>query len=233
MSNESEHSIARLTVGSERFEILINPEKAWLFKQGAKVDVKEIMINDVIYKDAKKGLRASREALQKTFKTLDPYEIGKIIILRGEIQLTAKQRKELIENKRRQIIAFISRNCVDSKTGLPIPPTRVEVLLNEVKVSIDPFKDAEEQALEIIKALKAKIPIKMSKVVLEVKASSQHASKVYSLLPRYGEVLKSQWLADGSWKGEVEVPAGVQLELIDKLNKMTQGNIEVKVVSKS
>lgn len=233
MSSESEHSIARLVVGSEKFEILINPEKAWQLKQGAKVDVKEAMINDVVYKDARKGLRASREALQKAFKTLDPYEIGKIIILRGEIQLTAKQRKELIENKRKQIVTFISRNCVDSKTGLPIPPTRVEVLLNEVKVSIDPFKDAEEQALEIIKALKAKVPIKISKVVLEVKVSPQHASKVYSLLPRYGEVLKGQWLADGSWKGEVEIPAGVQLELIDKLNKLTQGSVEVKVISKS
>ncbi|MEM0232686.1 MAG: ribosome assembly factor SBDS [Candidatus Nezhaarchaeales archaeon] len=233
MSSESEHSIARLVVGSEKFEILINPEKAWQLKQGAKVDVKEVMINDVIYKDARKGLRASREALQKNFRTLDPYEIGKVIVLRGEIQLTAKQRRELIENKRKQIITFISRNCVDSKTGLPIPPTRVEVLLNEVKVSIDPFKDAEEQALEVIKALKAKIPIKISKIVLEVKAPPQHASKVCSLLPRYGEILRSQWLTDGSWKGEVEVPAGIQLELIDRLNKVTQGGVEVKVISKS
>jgi ribosome maturation protein SDO1 len=230
--SESEHSIARLILGSERFEILIDPEKAWQMKQGVKVDIREAMISDVIYKDARKGLRASREALQKAFKTLDPYEIGKIIIQRGEIQLTARQRKELIENKRKQIISYISRNCVDSKTGLPLPPSRVELLLNEVKVPIDPFKDAKEQALEIIKALKAKIPIRISKTLLEIKASPQHASKVYSLLPRYGEVLKSQWLEDGSWKGEVEVPAGLQLELVDKLNKITQGSIEIKVSSK-
>ena len=233
MSGESEHSIARLVVGSERFEILVNPEKAWQMKQGAKIDIKEVMINNVIYKDARKGLRASREALQKVFKTTDPYEVGKNIILRGEIQLTAKQRKELIENKRKQIITFISRNCVDAKTGLPIPPTRVELLLNEARVSIDPFKDVEEQALEIIKVLRTKIPIKISKVVLEIKAPPQYASRVCSLMPRYGEVLKSQWLNDGSWKGEVEIPAGLQLELLDKLNKMTHGNVEVKTISKS
>jgi ribosome maturation protein SDO1 len=230
--SKSEHSLARLVLGSEKFEILIDPEKAWQMKQGVKVDIQEAMISNVIYKDAKKGLRASREALQKAFKTLDPYEIGKIIIQRGEIQLTAKQRKELIESKRKQIIAYISRNCVDSKTGLPLPPARVELLLNEAKVSIDPFKDAKEQAVEIIKVLRTKIPIKVSKTLLEIRASPQHASKVYPLLPRYGEVLKSQWLEDGSWKGEVEVPAGLQLELIDKLNKMTLGNIEIKVVSK-
>jgi len=233
MSSESEHSIARLVIGSERFEILVNPEKAWQMKQGAKIDIKEVMINNVIYKDAKKGLRASREVLQKIFKTADPYEVGKNIILRGEIQLTAKQRKELIESKRKQIITFISKNCVDAKTELPIPPTRVELLLNETKVSIDPFKDAEEQALEIIKILRAKIPIKISKVVLEVKAPPQYASKVCSLVPRYGEILKSQWLNDGSWRGEVELPAGLQFELLDKLNKITHGNIEVKTVSKS
>jgi len=231
--SESEHSIARLVLGSEKFEILIDPEKAWQMKQGAKIDIREVMMSDVIYKDAKKGLRASREVLQKAFKSLDPYEIGKIIIQRGEIQLTAKQRKELIESKRKQIVAYISRNCVDSKTGLPLPPTRVELLLDEAKVSIDPFKDAKEQALEIIKILRTKIPIKISKTLLEIRAPSQHASKVYSLVPRYGEVLKSQWLEDGSWRGEVEVPAGLQLELIDRLNKVTHGNIEIKVVCKS
>jgi len=230
--SKSEHSIARLVLGPEKFEIFIDPEKAWQIKQGARVDIREAMISDVIYKDAKKGLRASREALQKAFKTLDPYEIGKIIIQRGEIQLTAKQRKELIESKRKQIVAYISKNCIDSKTGLPLPPTRVELLLDEAKVPIDPFKDAKEQALEIIKVLRTKIPIKISKTLLEIRAFPQHASKVYSLVPRYGEVLKSQWLEDGSWKGEVEVPAGLQLELIDKLNAMTQGNIEIKVISK-
>ncbi|MEM4576826.1 MAG: ribosome assembly factor SBDS [Candidatus Nezhaarchaeales archaeon] len=233
MGSESEHSVARLVLGSERFEILINPEKAWQLKQGAKVDIREAMISDVIYKDARKGLKASRDVLQKAFKTLDPYEIGKTIILRGEIQLTAKQRKELIESKRRQIINFISRNCVDSKTGLPIPPTRVELLLNDAKVSIDPFRDAEEQALEVIKVLRKVIPIKISKVVLELKAPRQYASKVYALIPRYGEILKSNWLEDGSWKGEIEIPAGLQLELLDKLNKMTQGDVEVRTVSKS
>ncbi|MCS7140049.1 MAG: ribosome assembly factor SBDS [Candidatus Nezhaarchaeota archaeon] len=233
MSGESEHSIARLVVGAERFEVLVNPEKAWQLKQGVKIDIKEVMINDVVYKDAKKGLRASKEVLQKFFKTIDPYEVGKSIVLRGEIQLTARQRKEMIESKRKQIITFISRNCVDAKTGLPLPPTRVELLLNETRISIDPFRDAEEQALEVIKLLRAKAPIKLSKVLLEIKASPQYASKVYSLVPRYGDILKSQWLSDGSWKGEVEVPAGLQLEFIDKLNKMTHGDIEVKIVSKS
>ena len=140
MSGESEHSIARLVVGSEKFEILVNPERAWQMKQGSKIDIREVMINDVIYRDAKKGIRASRDTIQKVFKTTDPYEVGKQIILRGEIQLTAKQRKDLIESKRKQIITFISRNCIDAKTGLPIPPTRVEILMNEVGVSIDPFQ---------------------------------------------------------------------------------------------
>ncbi|MDI9619863.1 MAG: ribosome assembly factor SBDS [Candidatus Nezhaarchaeota archaeon] len=233
MSNENEYSIARLALGSERFEILVNPEKAWQMKQGAKVEVKDAMINDIIYKDAKKGLRASKDVLQKFFKTLDPYEVGRQIIMRGEIQLTTQQRRELVENKRRQIITFIARNCVDAKTGLPIPPTRVENLLNEVRISIDPFKDSEAQALEVIKLLKTKIPIKISKVMLEVKAPSQYANKVYSLLPRYGEVLRSQWLNDGSWRGEVEIPAGLQLELLDKINKITHGGVEVKVTGKS
>ena len=231
MSGEGEHSIARLSIGAERFEILVNPELAWQLKQGAKVDVKDVMISGVIYKDARKGLRASREALLKVFKTTDPWEIGRTIIMRGDIQLTAKQRKELIENKRRQIITFISRNCVDSKSGLPIPPKRVEILLEEIRASIDPFKDAEEQALEVIKALRSKIPIKIAKVLLELKVPPRYAGRVYQVVSKYGSILKSQWLGDGSWKGEIEIPAGLRVEFLEKVNQMTRGDVEVKIVS--
>ncbi|MFC2136136.1 SBDS family ribosome assembly factor, partial [Bacteroidota bacterium] len=46
-----------------------------------------------------------------------------------------------------------------------------------------------------------------------------------------GEIKKEQWMNDGSWFAVVEIPAGLQNEFFDELNKETHGNIETKIIS--
>jgi len=43
-------------------------------------------------------------------------------------------------------------------------------------------------------------------------------------------VKKSNWLADGTLIAEIEIPAGAQQDVIDKLNSITKGEIEVRVI---
>jgi len=223
--------VARLTVGKEKFEVLVDPDLAWKLRKGKDIDIKSVLITELIYRDVGKGLKASREELLKAFKTDDALKVAEQIIRKGELQLTAQQRKELIEMKRRQIIDFISRNCVDPKTNLPHPPLRIENALNEAKVSINPFEDAEAQALEAIKALKAILPLKIAQAVLEVRIPPPYAGKAYAMVSKMGSIKRSEWLGDGSWKGEVELPAGLQPSLIDKLNSLTKGSAQVKLLS--
>lgn len=78
-----------------------------------------MVVSDTIYKDVKKGLKASPSSLKKVFGTTDFETISREIILKGEIPITAEQRKEMLEAKRKQIIDFIHRNAVDPKTNLP------------------------------------------------------------------------------------------------------------------
>lgn len=225
--------VARLAVGKERFEVLVRPEPAWKLKKGGKVDIKEVLIVNAVFRDVGKGLKASREELLRAFKTDDPEKVAEQIIRRGELQLSSEQRKELIESKKRQIIDFIVRNCVDPRTNLPHPPLRIENALAEAGVPINPFEDVEAQAVEVIKALRPILPLKVARAVLEVKIPAAYAKKAYPLVSKMGEVKRSEWLGDGSWRGEVEVPAGLQLSLIDKLNSLTKGEAQVKVLSVS
>ena len=39
-----------------------------------------------------------------------------------------------------------------------------------------------------------------------------------------------QWLGDGSWSAILEIPAGVQTELYQKLNARTKGTAETALV---
>jgi ribosome maturation protein SDO1 len=224
--------VARLSVHGEHFEILVDPDLAWEFKNGKDVNFKDLLVSEIVYKDARKGEKASDESLVKNFGTADIKAVASAIIKKGELQLTTEQRRQMVENKRKQIVAFIARNCVDPQTGTPHPPLRIENAMDNVRINIDPFKPVEEQAQEVIKALRATLPLKISQVSMVVQVGKENAGKVKNYLTKTGNVVKSDWLSDGSWKGEVVVPAGMQQMIIDRLNELTRGNIEVNIIKK-
>lgn len=229
MTKKEEYVIARYEHGGERFEILVKPKEASELKSGKSISLSDVVVSDEIFKDVKKGLKASPSSLKKVFGTTDFEEIARQIILKGEIQVTAEQRKEMIENKKKQVIDYISRNAIDPKTHLPIPRTRIEMAMEQARVQIDPNKDIEGQALQIIKEIAKIIPIKVAKALIEIKVDPKYSARVKSQLHNLGEVKKTNWLSDGTLIAELEIPAGMQQEVIDKLNSLTKGEVEVKI----
>ncbi len=228
---EHEPVVARLEVAGRKFEVLVNPDLAFEYKQGKQVNLEEMVISDAVYTDLRRGLRASPELLRRVFGTDDVVRVAAEIVRRGELQLTAEQRRRLIEAKKRQIINYIARSAVDPRTKLPIPPSRIEAAMEEAGVGVDLYKSVEEQAVEIVKKISRIIPIKLARALLRVVVPPEYAGRVYSQIQRLGEVKSVDWRTDGSLVAEIEIPAGLQQEVIDKLNKLTQGNVEVKVVA--
>ena len=220
--------IARFEKGGEHFEVLVDPDNAMAFRDGL-VEHLELATEEV-FKDAKKGDRASTENLKKTFGTEDPIEVAKAIVKKGIIQLTTEQRRKMAEEKRRQIITVIARNAINPQTRTPHPPARIEIAMEEAKVHIDPFKSVEEQVNIVLKALKPLLPIRFEKVKIAVKVPPEYAGHVYGELQRGGKLLREEWLRDGSWAGLFEIPAGMQSEFYDLLNRKTHGNAVTKIV---
>ena len=224
------YTIARITHDGEHFEILTKPQRALSYRLGKTSSVSEVLVSDTIFTDAGKGLRASEEKLQEVFGTTDSLKIAGVILKKGTLQLTTEQRKQLVEEKRRQIVSFISRECIDPKTNLPHPPLRIEQAMKQIRFSIDPSKGVEEQTKEIIKLLRPIIPLKMEKISVAVHIPPEHASKVYGTVKGFGTIKRDQWQADGSWSAIVEMSAGLYGPFLDKLGKMTRGNLEAKMV---
>ena len=222
--------IARYSAKGHTFEILVNPDLALKVKEGKDVNIDELLVGDYVYKDARRGLKASPEALRSVFGTDDIRKVAIEIVKRGEIHLTAEQRRRIIEEKKRQVINLIAKNAIDPKTKLPIPPKRIENAMEQARVSIDPFKPAEAQLEEIVSKLARVIPIKIAKAYLAVKIPPQYSGRAYRVVAGFGEIKKQNWLSDGSWSVEVEIPAGMQKEFIDKINELTHGTAEVKVL---
>jgi ribosome maturation protein SDO1 len=221
--------IARLRKEGQVFEILVDCDAALEYKKGKAIGLDRIVATDDIFSDVKKGDRVSTTLLQRVFGTTDAMKIADIIIKQGDVQMTAKHRAQERDEKRKRIINLIHRNAVDSKTGLPHPPQRIERAMEEAGVHIDDSKGAEEQVEEVLKKLRLIIPIKFEKREIAVKIPAQYAGQSFGTLKKY-KLLKDEWQNDGSLLAVVEIPAGLQEDFFGELNKISHGEVESKII---
>jgi len=223
-------TVARLTRENEHFEILVKPNKALEYRNGKISSITEVLAAETVFSDANKGTKVSEEIMKKAFKTVDPLKIADEILKKGTLQLTTDQRRKMVEDKRRQIIDFISRQAVDPKTNLPHPPLRIENAMEQIRYSIDPYKSIDEQARDIIKLLRPILPLKVEQLTVAIKISTQYAVRAYGTVKTLGTIKREEWRSDGSWYGELELPAGAYASLINKLGDVTKGSGEAKII---
>ena len=226
----SKFTTVRMAIDGQHFEILVNPDAALSFKQGKNVEPSNVIVIDEVYADSTKGLRVGTEKLKKYFETDDEAKAALEILKRGELNLTQEQRKRLTEEKRRAIVAIISKNFVDPRTSLPHPPTRIEQAMEEARVTVDPFQDANEQTKVVLEKLRQMLPMKSEKVKLQVRVAPQYSGQTIGILKNFGEILKEDWGADGTLSAIVEIPAGGQPGLLDRLGSTTKGAAQVTLV---
>ena len=60
-----------------------------------------VLISDDIYSDSGKGTKPATEKLLKAFGTEDLTEIAKIILQKGDLNLTTDQRRKMIDEKKK------------------------------------------------------------------------------------------------------------------------------------
>jgi len=220
-------TIVRLSAGNEKFEILVKPDPALEYKLGKKVDISNIMISDEIYSDANKGTRGSSEKLMKAFKTTDQFEIAKQIMEKGDLNMNTDQRRKMVEEKKRQIVEYINKNFVDPKTHLPHPISRINAVIDDSRVGIDPFRRLEDQIKYIIEPLRKLLPLKSEILELTVTVPAQFSGQSFSVFKSIGDIKSEQWLSDGSLQVVLNLNAGLKSSFLDRIGTATKGSAQV------
>ncbi|MFB6145914.1 MAG: ribosome assembly factor SBDS [Candidatus Nanohaloarchaea archaeon] len=216
---------------SQDFEILVDPDLAKEAKlEGKEHQIQRLLFVQEIFVDADKGERASPDELEDEFGTRQIMEAAEKIFEQGKMQLTTDQKREMREDKRRQIISMIARRAMDPKTGNPHPPNRVENALEEAGFHVDEMKDVEEQFQDAIEKLRPIIPISLEEKTVAIKIPSDKAGKAYDRIQQVATVKDEQWGSD-YFIAKVTLPAGVLTELMDEIQKIASGKAEMKEVS--
>lgn len=223
--------VARLESHGERFEVLVDPDLAIDIRQGKEINLEDAVAALHIFDNAAHASRAADDALLKVFHTSEFSTVARRIIEKGEIHLTTEQRRKLIAEKRRQIITFIARNAINPQTGLPHPPQRIEMAMEEARVNIDPFRHTDELVKDTMKALRPLIPIRFEEVKVAVKIPADHAARAFGDISKAATIEREEWQKDGSWICIVRIPAGVQSEFYTLINRVSKGEGETRLIN--
>ncbi|MHA2430749.1 MAG: ribosome assembly factor SBDS [Promethearchaeota archaeon] len=251
-----DYIVGRIEKEGRVFEMLLDPHQAWeakkiirdeiskKFKEGSeksRLTVKEILNNPkisidlifesfTVFEDLRRGKKATDGDMEAIFNTKDGRTIACHVLLEGDIQWTKTQREEEKAKKLKQIIAIITKNAINPQNKKPHPFQRIEKAIEEAKIKIDLMKNAEEQVDDVVKSIRAIIPIRMEQVEMAIKIPSAFTAKGYNIVAQLAHIKKEEWQSDGSWVSVVNLPAGLQMELIDKLNKLTHGRVQTKLL---
>lgn len=231
MVNLEDAVVARLETHGDTFEILLDPVVIDFIKQGKDVNLVDYMAVEDVFSNAKKGTKSAGDKLKNVFGTDNIGKIAEKIIAKGEIQVTAEQRKNMLDAKKRKIIAYIATNTINPQTRLPHPPTRIELALEECKFHVDPIKSVDKQVKEALRLLEPLLPIRLERSRVVIKLKYDDYGKCYNELIQFGTVEKEEWGTDGSWIGILDIPAGIIVDLTAKLNNKTKGRADIKLAS--
>jgi ribosome maturation protein SDO1 len=223
---------ARLESHGERFEVLVDPDAALAINRDEfDGDLEDVIAAEDIFEDASSGDRPPETALEEVFDTTEPLEIIPEVIKQGEIQITADQRREMQEQKRKQLINQIARNAVNPQMdNAPHPPERIESALEETDFRVDPMEPVEAQVDEALDALRPVIPIRFETVTVASQLPAEYAGSGQAKIREFGDLQEEEWQADGSWVGVLEFPAGLQNEFYDLVNEVSSGEAETQII---
>ncbi|MFA5856153.1 MAG: ribosome assembly factor SBDS [Candidatus Pacearchaeota archaeon] len=214
-------TVARLKSGKLTFETMVDLDNAMKLRRGEKINISEVIRDNYVYTDLKKGMKAGSNELSISFGTTEMSIIVEKIVKKGEIEVTKEFRDEALENKRKQIIDFLSKNAVDVRTGRPFTPDMIENSLKQSGAKIE-NQPVDRQLKNIIESLKKVIPIKIETKKIKIKIPAHLTGSTYGLVQEYKE--KEDWLSDGSLEVILNIPVGLQTDFYDKLNAITHGS---------
>ena len=210
---------ARIKKTGKNFEVMVDLDDAMKFKKGTGIFIQPE--TEFIFKDLKKGEKASESDLKAAFGTSDINEITKKIVKEGEILTTQEYRDAEQEKKFKQVVDFLTRNAYDPQTGRPHTTERIKNALEQANVNIK-NTSIENQINEILEKISGLIPIKIETKKVKIKIPAIHTGKAYGVVAIYKT--SENWLNDGSLEVIVEVPSGMIMDFYDKLNGVTHGS---------
>ncbi len=211
-------------------QVLVDFDQLQTFRKNPQlVDLEDVLVDDRIYVDQKKGELASDDILTILFGNMTHNQRIEKILQDGECQIPTAYLNKLRQEKKNQIINYISQNAHNPQTNTKYTYSMIERAFEEISMTIDPLKDAIYQAEETIKHLRKKMPISMEKVILIIKVPGMYCGKFYGPFRKMGTITKEFYDDQGALHLHFEIYQGSLEDVVSYIKTHSQGEAEYHI----
>jgi ribosome maturation protein SDO1 len=160
-SGKTNSIVCKLKKNGNIYEILCKPGTINLYRQN-KLGIDNTIISDEIFSNSSKFNKVTQASLKKDFGTDNKLECIKIILKDGVFPLTKEEITTLNDAKRKEIINYLHKYYLDPRVvpAIPHPESRLDTVLDQMKIKVDYNISLERQLRDILKFLPEFIPIK-------------------------------------------------------------------------
>ncbi|CDW56281.1 ribosome maturation protein SBDS [Trichuris trichiura] len=223
-------AVVRMKKGGKRFEIACYKNKVVSWRNKAEKDLDEVLQTHSVFTNVSKGQFAKREDLLAVFGTDDQTAICKIILDKGELQVSEKERNVQLESSFKEIANIVADMCVDPDKKRPYSASIIETALHEIHWSVKPNRSAKQQALEVIPKLKDKLPIERAKMRVRIFLPAGAAKAAKEKLYCFDKVDHEVW-EDGNLEMVGLIDPGMFRQLEQLVSKDAKGKGQLELLT--
>ena len=138
--------------------------------------MREVLQSERVFTNVGKGEFSNSKDLEKAFGTRNELEVCKIILEKGALQVSEKERSVAQDSMFADIAQRVSEMSVNPETERKYAPTIIQkAMKDEIHYSIVAKKNAKVQAIDVIKQLQKKqFPIERCKSTVKLVIQPQY-----------------------------------------------------------
>mmetsp|Transcript_29609 Transcript_29609/g.36035 ORF Transcript_29609/g.36035 Transcript_29609/m.36035 type:complete len:447 (+) Transcript_29609:85-1425(+) len=164
-------AVVRINKSGKRFEVACYRNKVLNYRQGTETDISEVLQTDRVFTNVSKGQFAKSSDLKKAFGTSDQEEISRTILLKGDLQVSDRERDSQIQNTLLEIASMVASRCVDPRSNRPYTVSVIRDAIKKTGFRVNDKRSVKQQFLECVKLIKESGVLSIERARMELRAA--------------------------------------------------------------
>lgn len=161
-------AIVKYKAKKARFEIACYKNKVINWRSGVEADLDEVLQMEQVFKSVTTGIRATKKSLKKAFGTHNQTECCKIILEKGELQVSDKEREHAFKLMFNEVAQMVASMCFNPKSQRPYTTNLIKDAMIKNQFHLNTGKSSKKQALDCVKFLSRKMDLERMKMLISI-----------------------------------------------------------------
>ncbi|KAL7463157.1 hypothetical protein ACHAXS_003540 [Conticribra weissflogii] len=146
-------AVVRLSRGGNRFEVACYRNKIVNYRQGTETDLSEVLQTTRVFTNVSKGQFAKSSLLEKCFGMHDEEEVCRLILEKGDVQVSDLERNAQLESTIREVASMVSEKCVHPVSQRPYTMAQIRDAMKMAGFMVHPTRNTKQQFLDCVRLL--------------------------------------------------------------------------------